>query len=283
MTLDGPTETDDGQAVISTVEEALIVADTDPLVLDEQTGLETAAEETAMVVSVDPFGCSMSAFLSADEEEQGGSPAAPAGLASATPLTPRRVFLSAAESTPSVSGRGGSEMQKDGASLDPDEMSLGVRSKRVAGRRQAVVEDEDEIQSSMSIASADEESLTAASSSRTRKGVKRSRGAGKNKDRRNEEKTEESNDERRRKTRGKRKEIRKLNNLEEERSEGEYGEPKGIVEQVLEDMSSAVLGGAIAEWASRIDELRAKSKNIQGRLSGEMRKCVSKIRTNLPF
>lgn len=50
------------------------------------------------------------------------------------------------------------------------------------------------------------------------------------------------------------------------------------MEHVFEDMSSSVLGGAISEWADRIDAIRVKSKNLQGKLNGEMKKCVAKIK-----
>lgn len=51
-----------------------------------------------------------------------------------------------------------------------------------------------------------------------------------------------------------------------------------MVDLVLEDMSSSVLGGAMSEWANRVEEIRAKSKNIQSKLSGEMRKCITRIK-----
>lgn len=51
-----------------------------------------------------------------------------------------------------------------------------------------------------------------------------------------------------------------------------------MVEHVFEDMSSSVLGGAILEWANRVEEIRMKSRNFQGKLSGEMKKCVIKIK-----
>lgn len=142
-----------------------------------------AAEEAAMVVSVDPTVCPLSAFLSADEAAWSESSPAPMSSVPDTPLMPRRDFVSAAESSSSVSQRRrkGCEVREPDAERDADvdggeSVSARVRSRRIAGRKQAVAVDDSETQTSMSITSVDEDDMMAASSSRTRnKGVKRNR------------------------------------------------------------------------------------------------------------
>lgn len=81
----------------------------------------------------------------------------------------------------------------------------------------------------------------------------------------------------------KRKELVKRNIQEDGENEGKDGEPKGIVEHALEEMSSSVLGGAILEWSNKIDEIRVKSKNFQGKLNGEMKRCVIQIKEGTSF
>lgn len=80
------------------------------------------------------------------------------------------------------------------------------------------------------------------------------------------------------KRKGKKKEVGSRETLEEVESEGAHAEPKGVVDQALEAMSSSVLGGAMKEWVDRIDEIRIKSKNLQGKFSGDMKRCVTKIK-----
>lgn len=158
-----------------------------------------------------------------------------------------------------------------------EEKGVTTRGRRVIERRLAVVDDESETQSSMSVLSANEDLMTTSSSRAVRKGVKRSRRTG-NKDRGMEDRSEEesSEEKEKKKKKGKRKTSRK--DTPEEEEFGKNDEPKGIVEFVFEDMSSSVLGGAISEWANRIDEIRVKSKNIQGKLNGDIRKCVINIK-----
>lgn len=253
MTPDGQTVATDGQTAMTTVGEATVVTGGDHVVTDRRMMAVTVAEEATMLVGVDPAVCSLSAFVLADETVQSESSAAPASSVPVTPLMPRRDFS--------------------------------ARRKRVAGRKQAVVEDDGETQTSMSITSADEDgSMVASCSSRARNKGVRSRETEKDKDQRNEGTTEEgSNEERKRKRKERKREAGRKDTPEEEESDGKCGEPKGVVEHVFEDMSSSVLGGAILEWANTIDEIRVKSKNFQGRLSGEMKKCVTKIKEGAAF
>lgn len=65
---------------------------------------------------------------------------------------------------------------------------------------------------------------------------------------------------------------------EEEERNGPSGEPKGVVGHVFENMSSAVLGGAIAEWVDQIEDMRKKSKNLHGKFSGTMKSFLAKIK-----
>lgn len=284
-TLDGQTTASDGQSVMP-AEDAIMVASGDHMVTNEQSLMIAATEEAAMVVSVDPEVCPLSAFVSADEAVLSDSSGTPLKTVPATPVTPCKAFLSPAESSPGVFSPGHGENKTreasasaGGASVDMD-VGMSARSRRVAGRRKAVVEDDGETQTLMSATSADEASSMAASSSRARnKGVKRkNRRTEKDKDRKYEETIEEWNsEEKKKKRKGKKKEIGKKD-TPEELSNGKCGEPKGVVELVFEDMTSAVLGGAILEWINRIDEIRVKSKNFQGKLSGEMKKCAAKIK-----
>lgn len=253
-----------------TMGEMTVVADASGefVVLDEQSMEMPTAMEPPMVVEIDPLGCSMSAYVSADEAVLSATSVTPLKSAVITPVTPRREFLSAAESSPSVSG----------VRETTEECDLGVSSKRrVVGRKLAVVEDDAESQ--MSVTSDDENISTTASSSRMRnKGIKRGRGSEKNRERKYVGRSEErSSEEVMRKKKGKKKEVGRKD-TPEELSDGKSGEPKGVVDLVFEDMSSSVLGGAIMEWANRVDEIRVKSRKFQGKLSGEMKKCVNKIK-----
>lgn len=199
-------------------------------------------------MSVDPAMCSFSsAFVSADETAVSGSPL-PAAVIPAS-LVPEK------EEEEEITGKG----------------------KRVVGRRQAVVDDDGESQSSKSAASVDGDASLASSSGVKRKGFKRGRRTMKDVDYDDERKTDSgSSVERRKKRKGKKREVRVT--PEEEASDGKCREPRGIIEQALEDLSSSVLGGAIMEWANKIDEIRVKSKNLQGKLSGEIKRCVTKIK-----
>lgn len=211
-------------------------------------------EEVPMVGSVDPAMCSFSsAFMSADETVVSGDPIDPLAAA----VIP--------------------------ASLVPEKEEseeIGGKGKRVVGRKQAVVDDDGESQSSKSAASADGDASLASSSGVKRKGFKRGRRTlrdVKDVDYAEEGKSDsESSVERRKKKKGKKGEVRVT--PEEEMSDGKNGEPRGIIEQALEDLSSSVLGGAIMEWASKIDDIRVKSKKLQGKFSGEIRRCVIKIK-----
>lgn len=267
--LDAQNVATDVQTETTTVEEMMeapMVASGDCLETVDPLALVTTPEEVMMVVGVDPAMCTLSTFVSADEAVLSESSGTPLKSVLATPLTPLRDFLSAAESTPGAFGQEHASGLRD-TSADM-EMDVGTRSRRVVGRKLAVVEDDVETQSSMSVTSVDEGLTTASSSKAKNKGVKRSRRT---------EGKEESNGERKREKKGKKRQaVRK--DTPEELSDGKCGEPKGVVDLVFEDMSSSVLGGAIVEWANRIDEIRAKSKNLQGRLNGEMKKCVSKIK-----
>lgn len=207
-----------------------------------------AVEEALMVVSGDPAMCSFSsAFMSADETAVSGSPL-PAAVIPAL-LVPEK---------------------------EEDE-EISWKGKRVAGRRQAVVDDDDESQSSMSAVSVDGDTSLASSSGIKRKGFKRGRRAMKDADLDDERKTDNgSSMERKKRRKGKKKEVKVT--PEEEVSDGKCGEPKGIIEQALDDLSSSVLGGAIMEWANKVDEIRVKSKNLQGKLNGEIKRCVTKIK-----
>lgn len=270
--------TNDGLTETLTIREVMDVIGSDPMVVDEQAVISTAVEEAAIMVDVDPLACPLStSFLSADEAVLSPSSGTPRKSVSAIPLTPRRDFLSAAESTPDASGLGGSTNIEREVSADGDS---GMRlRKRIVGRKLAVVEDDEETQTSKSSTSEDEEILTTASSSRTgNRGIKRGRKTEKNKDRKHEKWTEEgSSMERTRKKKGKKK-VHERKDTPEELSDGEHGEPKGVVDLVLEDMTSAVLGGAITRWADRVEDIRSKCKNIQGKLSGEIRKCMIRIK-----
>lgn len=263
----------DVQTVLTSVGEIWddpVVPSGDPLALDDPLAIATSPEEVMMVVDVDPALHALPTLMSEDEAVLSPSTGSPLKSVVGTPVTPHRDFLSTVDSSPGVSGR-----ENASASGVDVEMEVGVKSRKVIGRRLAVVEDDIETQSSMSM-SLDEGPTSTSSSMFRTKGVKRSRKSEdkKDKDKRTEE---ESNEERKRKRKGKKKEHVKKDTPEEEET-GKSGEPKGVVEHDLEDLSSSVLGGAISEWANRIDEIRVKSKNLQGRLNGEMKKCVSNIK-----
>lgn len=136
----------------------------------------------SMTVNVDPLACPLSASppVLAHEIVQGESSVAPVGLEPASPavsLVPGEDFVSAADSSPNISGWGrvGSKLH-DVKDVDSEIVELGPRSKRVVGRRQAVVADDSDALSSVSEISANEDdSMTASSSKVLKKGVKRGR------------------------------------------------------------------------------------------------------------
>lgn len=263
---------DDGQPDKMITGEIMDIVNVDLTAMDEQL---IAVEGTSMLVDVDPLACPLSAsFVSMDEAVLSPSPGTPVKSVLRTPQTPRGEFLSMAESSPdaSVPGRGMNVEQKTSA-------DVGLK-KRVVGRKLPVVDDEDESQSPRSDTSTNEEILATASSSRTgKRGIKRVRKVEKKKDQRSEKREkEESSEEIIGKRKGRQKVVEKKDPPEKEDSDGKYGETKGVVEHVFEDMSSSVLGGAIMEWASKIDEIRIKSKNLNGKLSGDIKKCVTKIK-----
>lgn len=281
MATDEQTVDDDGQANIMSMGEVMGGIGVDSI-LDEQLMLVSAEDDTMMVVEVDPLGCPMPTYLSAGEEEAVLSPStgSPIKSASVTPVIPRRDFLSAVESSsPAVSGLGGGTSKMRETSVD-DVMEVDLKKKKkVIGRRLAVVEDDGETQTSESSSSLDGDALTTASSSRVRnKGTKRGRGAEKDSDCSFVGSSEEESSESRGKKKGKKRKAVKKDTPEEVLSDGECGEPKGIVDLLLEEMSSSVLGGSIMEWANRVEEIRVKSRKFQGKLSGEMKKCMGKIK-----
>lgn len=278
--------------VIATDGQTMITVGQFEMVYIEDTMVATAQEATMMVevdplmVEVDPLMCSLSASMSAHETVQSESTAPPASTVPVSPPMLGEDFMSATDGTPNITRRGheGSEMKEAGAGdIDMDEVvgtRMITRGKRIVGRKLPVVDDDSETQTSMSIASAEEDDSKAASSSSRpkRKGVKRGREREVEKDQKKEGKIEERGNEERKKRRAKGKESGRKDAPEDEEAEGKCGEPKGVVEHVFEDMSSSVLGGAILEWANKIDDIRLKSKNFQGRLSGEMKMCVGKIK-----
>lgn len=280
-TRDGRTLTLDTQIAMTSRTEIVFVEEAMPPITGEES----------LVVEVDPLMCfpSAPASVPAYETVRNDGSAPLVGLvpsSSAATLVPCEDFMSAVESSPSVSGLGriGSRTRRAdddvGYEVDRDEDSeikTSPKSKKVVGRKRAVVAEDSDVQSSMSVTSAyEDESMTASSSKK--KGVKRGREMEKEKDQGKEGKSEEkSSVERKKKRKIKKKESGKKDTPEEE-MEGKSGEPKGIVDPVLEDLSSSVLSGAILEWINRIDEIRVKSKNFQGRLSGEMKRCVNQIK-----
>lgn len=147
--------------------------------------------------------------------------------------------------------------------------------RKVVGRSHPVLKDEDsDVTSVVSISSADEEYSAATSSSRPGRGVKRGRKPVKGK-----VKAEKGNSEDgKMKKKGKKKDVGRKDTPEMEESPGKHGKPKGMFDHDLEDMSSEVLGDAIQEWADIIEDIRSKSKNMQGRLSGMMKKSVAQIK-----
>lgn len=163
--------TNDGQTETMTMREVMVVIGGDLTVADEQPVISTAVEEATMMVDVDALACPLSAFLSADEAVLSPSSGTPLKSVSVIPLTPCRVFLSAAESTPDVSGPGyDTNVARETSAVCDLDMVL---RRRDVGRKLAVVEDDDETQTSKSNSSADEDILTTASSSRARnKGIK---------------------------------------------------------------------------------------------------------------
>lgn len=256
MMTDEPTE-------VAAIEEVIVSGDLGES--EEQLIMVTAAEQETVVVEVDPL-----AFVSPSS----GTPVRPA---SCTTATPRSLFFSPEESIPSVSGLG-HDMLVESGGVDADGDTV-VRGQRVVGRRQVVVEEDDvETRSSMSATSTGGDSVTAFSSRAKRKGTKRNREALKGKDCRKEGKAEGSNEGNQKKGKGKKKDMGKKETLEVVESDGRGGESMDVMEHSLEGMSSSVLGGAVMEWASRIEEIRAKSKNFQGRLSGEIKRCIIKIK-----
>lgn len=279
MATDEQTVDDDGQANIISMGERMGMIDVDSI-LDEQPILVIDEDDTMMVLEVDPLLCPMPTYLSAGEEEAVLSPStgSPMKSVSVTPVTPRRDFLSAVESSsPAVSGLGGGTSKIRETNVgDVMEVDL-KKKKKVIGRRLAVVEDDGETQTSECSSSIDGDALTTASSSRVRnKGTKRGRGAEKDLDFTGS--LEEESSESRGKKKGKKRKAVKKDSPEEVLSDGECGEPKGIVDLLLEEMSSSVLGGSMMEWVNRVEEIRVKSRKFQGRLSGEMKKCMGKIK-----
>lgn len=132
----------------------------------------------------------------------------------------------------------------------------------------------------MSITSADEDSSLASSSGVSRsRGMKRIRDGGKDKvgEVGSKDKVEEVDQEGKKRKKKREGKGRESPEPEEERV-GPSGEPKGVVGHAFENMSSTVLGGAIAEWANEIDVMRSKSKNLQGRFSGTMKNLLVKIK-----
>lgn len=227
-------------------------------VMGDTAGVENVTanlEGSPMVVNVDPATCSFSSsvFVSADEAALVGSPPSLDAAVVAVPpvlLTPEN---------------------------KEEEEEISVINRKVVGRRQAVVDDDDDSQSSASAMSAEKDTSLASSSKSKRKGFKRGRRIVKDEDYVKESTTRsESIGRDLKKRKGRKLETRVT--PEEEDSEGKAGEPKGIIEQALEELTSSVLGAAIVEWANKIDEIRVKSKNIQGKLSGEIKRCVTKIK-----
>lgn len=261
MTTDVQTTVTDGQTTLTTDEQTTV---TDV----QTTTLMTEMEEEVMMEDVDPLA---------------SSPPSPTLMMDSDDLTiSHHSLVDSHLAAPIPLGDVEHEGQKmdDGDGVDEARPSTSGIARRVAGRRRAVVMDDDsETASVVSISSADEGSSMATSSSciKGRKGVKRGRETMKEKGRTKEGSSEER---KRKKTKEKEKkrEIGKNKDTPEKEEEvGKYGEPKGVVAHVFEDMSSSVLGGAIQEWASTIEDIRVKSKNIQGRLSGDMKKCVANI------
>lgn len=240
----------------------IVAAMDDAAALEEVSSMEEVpmTEEVPMVVSMDPAMCSFSSvFMSADETVVSGSPPPSAAV------VPVPVSL---------------VPEKE----EEEEEEINVKGKRVAGRRQAVVDDDGESQSSMSAASVDVDTSLASSSGIKRKGFKRGRRAMKDADLVDKRKTDSGSSVERRKRRkgkkegneGKKREVKA--SPEEEANNEKCEESKGIIEQALEDLSSSVLGAAITDWADKIDEIWAKSKNLQGKLNGEIKRCVTKIK-----
>lgn len=275
-TIDGRTTITDGQT-------------TD---VDGQTTVTTmtTADERVMRAATTATESTLAAFEAVGEATGGESSAAPMSSAPGTPLFPRRGYESATDSLPDTSGRtrtGLRSQASDGAGAG-HAVGLGAQRKRVVGRKRATVinDEEDESQASicdgevMSITSGDDDSsMASASGVSRRKGTKRNRDGGKDKvggagskGKIGEEDQEDKK--RKRKKEGKGRETPE----EEEERVGPTGEPKGVVGHVFENMTSAVLGGAMAEWANQIEDMRSKSKNLHGKFSGAIKNLLVKIK-----
>lgn len=204
---------------------------------DGQMIMMTAAEEASTVEKVDPLAC---------------SPTAPA-VASGEFMISHYSVEDTLIASPVKAD--------DGSDMDSVK-SIGGIGRRVARRRRAVVDDDgsDTVMSIVSITSADEDTSRATSSSRPgqSQGVKRRREPVKVKGKADKG----SNEERKGKKKGKKRKEGRKDTPEEEEGVGTHGEPKGIVDHDLEDMSSEVLGGAIQDWANTIEDIRLKSKNM---------------------
>lgn len=274
IVLDGQSAVSNVPTVTTNTDETLVDSATaggDPLLLEDPLAMTPSPEEVTMVVDVDPATCALPAAKVDDEAVLSPSSSSPLRSVVGTPGTPLRDFLSTVDSSPDIPGRGNPKSRE----ATETETEIGTRTRKVVGRRLVVVEDDDESQSSTVSMSLDEGLMSTSSSLFRTKGVKRSR---KPEDRKDKKKrTEEDSDEEKKKKRKGKKKVGKKD-TPEELSDGKSGEPKGVADHVLEDMSSSVLGGAIFEWTSRIDDIRVKSKNLQGRLNGEMKKCVKNIK-----
>lgn len=51
-----------------------------------------------------------------------------------------------------------------------------------------------------------------------------------------------------------------------------------LPEMEIEDMSSVDIGGTALEWLSQLDNMRAKSGNLQGRISGQMKVRIDRLK-----
>lgn len=262
------------QMTVTVTDVQMPVTEGQMTVTDGQTVTTDDVEKEEMVIGVDPGVCSLSA--STPEPMPGTS-----GMSCGDFAISQHPAVDSSIAAPAPSRDEEYELQK--VDNDSDKESVGRSAsgiaKRVAGRKRVVVVDDESdttTMSIMSVTSADEDSSMAASSSRAvnSKGLKRRRETGKGKGRAEER---SSSEEKKKKKRGKKKEVRK-DTPEQEEKVGVHGEPKGVVAHVLEDMSSPVLGGAIQEWADSIEDIRAKSRNIQGRLSGELKRHVARIK-----
>lgn len=192
---DRDTETNDGRTM--TTDERIMTTDgqietTMTMTMDEHAMTANIAEYAA-VDGGDPLACSPAAFATAEEVTGGDSSAVPLSSAPVTPLLPRKGYGSAAESSPSTSGRKGAGPGPHVPDVAGAGSMEGIGSRlhrRVAGRKKITVSNdvEDGVQKStcdddaMSLTSASEDSSMASSSGvPRRKGTKRNRNGGKDK------------------------------------------------------------------------------------------------------